>query len=87
MSNSKDLVSLTFSILEKLPKYYRLKDGVFKEDQKQIHTWEEYFKLFGDPQGLEDFMADREQDVPKDRFQAHSLRQIRFLTLCPSVCI
>ena len=29
----------------------------------------------------EDFMADREQDVPKDRSQAHSLRQIRFLTL------
>ena len=86
MSNSKDLVSLTFSILEKPPKYYRLKDGVFKEDQESV-SWEEYFKLYRDPKGLEDFMADREQDVPKDRSQAHSLRQIRFLTLCLSVCI
>ena len=42
------------------------KDGVFKEDQEQVQTWEEYFKLFGNPKGLEDFMADREQDVPKD---------------------
>jgi hypothetical protein len=69
MSNSKDLVSLTMSILDKPPRSYKLdKDGVFKENHKQINTWEEYFKLFGDPQGLEDFMADREQDVPKDKF-------------------
>ncbi len=25
------------------------------------------FKLFDNPKGLEDFMADREQDIPKDR--------------------
>ena len=55
------------SILDKPPKYYRLdKDGIFKEDQKQIDTWEQYFKLFGDSKGLEDFMADREQDTPRD---------------------
>ena len=67
-NKDKDLVSLTMSILEKPPKHYRLDtDGVFKEDQEQI-TWEEYFKLFDNPKGLEDFMADREQDVPKDQF-------------------
>ena len=67
-NKDKDLVSLTMSILEKPPKLYRLdKDVVFKEDQEQI-TWEEYFKLFDNPKGLEDFMADREQDVPKDQF-------------------
>ena len=69
MSKDEDLVSLTMSILENPPKHYRLdKDGVFKEDQEQVQTWEEYFKLFGNPKGLEDFMADREQDVPKDEF-------------------
>lgn len=64
MSNSKDLVSLTMSILDRLPKYYRLdkEDGVFKEDQEQVQTWEEYCN----PKGLEDFMADREQDTPRD---------------------
>ena len=68
MSKDEDLVSLTMSILENPPKHYRLdKDGVFKEDQEQVQTWEEYFKLFGNPKGLEDFMADREQDIPKDR--------------------
>ena len=66
MSKRDDLVSLTMSILEKPPKLYRLdKDVVFKEDQEQI-TWEEFFNLYSDPKGLEDFMADREQDVPKD---------------------
>lgn len=69
MSKRDDLVSLTMSILEKPPKHYRLdKDGVFKEAQEQINTWEEFFKLYSDPEGLENFMADREQDVPKDRF-------------------
>ena len=70
MSNSKDLVSLTMRILDRPPKYYRLdkEDGVFKEDQEQVQTWEEYFKLFGNPKGLEDFMAEREQDIPKDKF-------------------
>ena len=82
MSKRDDLVSLTMSILENPPKHYRLdKDGVFKEDQEQVQTWEEYFKLFGNPKGLEDFMADREQDVPKDQFQAHRLRQFGFLML------
>lgn len=68
-NKDKDLVSLTMSILEKPPKYYRLdKDGVFKEAQEQINTWEEFFKPYSDPEGLDDFMADREHDVPKDRF-------------------
>ena len=68
-NKDKDLVSLTMSILEKPPKYYRLdKDGVFKEGQEQINTWEEFFKLYSDPEALDDFMADREHDVPKDRF-------------------
>ena len=68
-NKDKDLVSLTMRILDKPPKHYRLdKDAVFKEDQNQIHTWEEYFKLFGNPKGLEDFMAEREQDIPKDKF-------------------
>ena len=68
-NKDKDLVSLTMGILEKPPKYYRLdKDGVFKEAQEQINTWEEFFKLYSDPEGLDDFMADREHDVPKDRF-------------------
>jgi len=68
MSKDQDLVSLTMSILDKPPRHYKLDtDGVFKEDQEQINTWEEYFKLFDNPKGLADFMADREQDVPKDR--------------------
>ena len=68
MSKDQDLVSLTMSILDKPPRRYKLDtDGVFKEDQEQINTWEEYFKLFDNPKGLEDFMADREQDIPKDR--------------------
>jgi hypothetical protein len=68
MSKDQDLVSLTMSILDKPPRSYKLdKDGVFKEDQEQIETWVEYFKLFDNPKGLEDFMADREQDIPKDR--------------------
>lgn len=69
MSNSKDddLISLTMSILENPPKHYNLDtNGVFKEDQKQI-TWEDFFKTFDNPEDLEDFMADREQDVPNDK--------------------
>jgi len=65
----EDLVSLSMSILDKPPRSYKLdKDGVFKEDQEQVNTWEEFFRLYSDPKGLEDFMADREQDVPKDEF-------------------
>ena len=69
MSKDQDLVSLTMSILDKPPRRYKIDtDGVFKEDQEQISTWEEYFKLFDNPKYfLEDFMADREQDIPKDR--------------------
>ena len=29
-------------------------------------TWENFFKKYGDSKDLEDFMVDREQDVPKD---------------------
>ena len=69
MSKDQDLVSLTLSILDNPPKHYRLdKDGVFKEAQEQINTLEECFKLCSDPKRLENFMADREQDIPKDRF-------------------
>ena len=65
----EDLVSLSMSILDKPPRSYKIdKDGVFKEDQEQVNTWEEFFRLYSDPKGLEDFMADREQDIPKDRF-------------------
>ncbi|MBP8851337.1 MAG: hypothetical protein KBG80_12375 [Breznakibacter sp.] len=65
----EDLVSLSMSILDKPPRSYKIdKDGVFKEDQEQVNTWEEFFRLYSDPKGLEDFMADREQDVPKDEF-------------------
>ena len=44
-----------------------LSKTTMSKDQEQINTWEEYFKLFDNPKGLEDFMADREQDIPKDR--------------------
>ena len=65
----EDLVSLSMSILDKPQRSYKIdKDGVFKEDQEQVNTWEEFFRLYSDPKGLEDFMADREQDVPKDEF-------------------
>ena len=65
----EDLVCLSMSILDKPPRSYKIdKDGVFKEDQEQVNTWEEFFRLYSDPKGLEDFMADREQDVPKDEF-------------------
>ncbi len=65
----EDLVSLSMSILDKPPRSYKIdKDGVFKEDQEQVNTWEEFFRLYSDPKGLEDFMSDREQDVPKDEF-------------------
>ena len=65
----EDLVSLSMSMLDKPPRSYKIdKDGVFKEDQEQVNTWEEFFRLYSDPKGLEDFMADREQDVPKDEF-------------------
>jgi hypothetical protein len=69
MSKDQDLVSLTMSILDKPPRRYKIDtDGVFKEDQEQISTWEEYFKLFDNLKYfLEDFMADREQDTPQDR--------------------
>lgn len=67
MSKDQDLVSLTMSILDNPPKHYRLDtDGVFKEDQEQINTWEEFFKKYGTPESLQDFMADREQDTPRD---------------------
>ena len=69
MSKDEDFVSLSMSILDKPPRSYKLdKDGVFKEDQEQVNTWEEFFRLYSDPKGLEDFMADREQDIQKDRF-------------------
>ena len=69
MSKDEDLVFLSMSILDKPPRSYKLdKDGVFKEDQEQVNTWEEFFRLYSDSKGLEDFMADREQEVPKDEF-------------------
>lgn len=69
MSKDEDLVFLSMSILDKPPRSYKLdKDGVFKEDQEQVNTWEEFFRLYSDPKGLENFMADREQEVPKDEF-------------------
>ena len=68
MSKDQDLVFLTMRILDKPPRSYKIDtDGVFKEVQEQIETWEEYFRLFDNPKGLEDFMADREQDISKDK--------------------
>ena len=69
MSKDQDLVSLTLDILDKPPKHYKLDaDGVFREEKQQLNgTWEEFFKTYDNPKGLEDFMADREQDIPKDR--------------------
>lgn len=29
-------------------------------------TWEEFFKTYDNVKGLEDFMVDREQDIPRD---------------------
>ena len=69
MSKDEDLVSLSMIILDKPRRSYKLdKDGVFKEDQEQVNTWEKFFRLYSDSKGLEDFMADREQEVPKDEF-------------------
>lgn len=38
------------------------------DDLERKVTWMEYFKTYDNPKGLEDFMVDREQDVPKDKF-------------------
>lgn len=38
------------------------------DDSDRNPTWEEFFKKYRDSKDLEDFMADREQDVPKDKF-------------------
>ena len=53
--------------------YVLLKNGVSlpvdnAEDleRKVKGTWENFFKKYGDSKDLEDFMVDREQDVPKD---------------------
>jgi len=55
--------------------YVLLKNGVSlpvdnAEDleRKVKGTWENFFKKYGDSKDLEDFMVDREQDVPKDKF-------------------
>jgi hypothetical protein len=65
MSKDQDLVSLTLEILDKPPKHYKLDaDGVFREEKQQL-TWEAFFKTYN-LEGLEDFMADREQDTPRD---------------------
>ena len=55
--------------------YVLLKNGVSlpvdnAEDleRKVKGTWENFFKKYGDSKDLEDFMVDREQDIPKDRF-------------------
>lgn len=52
-----------------------LKDDEFVEliqtlstDKDRKPAWEEFFRKYGNPESLEDFMADREQDVPKDKF-------------------
>ena len=46
----EDLVSLSMSILDKPQRSYKIdKDGVFKEDQEQVNTWEEFFRLYSDP--------------------------------------
>ena len=58
---NEDLVSLLMKNFDK-PRWFRAnEDGVFCEV-----TWEEFFKNNDDPTGLEDFMADREQDTLRD---------------------
>ena len=58
---NEDLVSLLMKNSDR-PRWFRAnEDGVFCEV-----TWEEFFKNHDDPTGLEDFMADHEQDIPRD---------------------
>jgi hypothetical protein len=58
----EDLVSLSMKNFDQPSKYFKLNErGVFCEV-----TWQEFFKNYDDPTGLEDFMADREQDTPRD---------------------
>lgn len=58
---NEDLVSLLMKNFDK-PRWFRAnEDGVFCEV-----TWEEFFKNHDDPTGLEDFMADLEQDTLRD---------------------
>ena len=52
-----------------------LKDDEFAEfiqtlstDKDRNPTWEKFFRKYSNPESLEDFMADREQDIPKDKF-------------------
>lgn len=60
--------------IDLIPVTITLKDREFDEfiqnlnTDKDKRTWEEFFKKYGDQKNLEDFMADREQDVPKDKF-------------------
>ena len=69
-TKEEDWVSLSMSILDKPLRSYKLdKDGFFKEAQEQINTLEEFFKLYSDPKGLENFMADREQIYRKIDFR------------------
>ena len=58
----EDLVSLSMKNFDQPSKYLKLdENGVFCEV-----TWEDFFKIYDDPRELEDFMADREQDTPRD---------------------
>ena len=56
----EDLVSLSMKNFNK-PRWFRAnEDGVFYEV-----TWEDFF-IDNNTTGFEDFMADREQDTPRD---------------------
>lgn len=58
----EDLVSLLMKNFDQPSKYFKLNErGVFCEV-----TWQEFFKNYDDPTGLEDFMVDRKQDTPRD---------------------
>lgn len=60
-----DLVYLSMKNLNKPLRFFKgNENGIFCEAKKE--TWEDFFKTHGNSQGLEDFMADREQDTPRD---------------------
>jgi hypothetical protein len=69
------LIQLGGTASDLIPIPITLKDHEFDEfiqnlntDTDRNRTWEDFFKKYGDSKNLEDFMVDREQDVPKDKF-------------------
>lgn len=62
--NKNDLVYVSMKKIDKPLKFFKAnKHGCFCEKKR---TWEDFFKNHNDSRGLEDFMVDREQDMPRD---------------------